>query len=42
MAHQCKQAKHATWTTSMVDMAMGAIAWVNFSFQYSNISIFSF
>jgi len=28
MAHRCRQAKHATWTAAVVDMAMGAVAGV--------------
>jgi hypothetical protein len=41
MAYRCKQAKHATWIATMVDMAMGAIVGVHFSFQFSNISVSS-
>jgi hypothetical protein len=42
MAHQCKQTKHVTWTTTVVDMAMGVVVGVHFNFQYSNILVFSF
>jgi uncharacterized membrane protein len=42
MAHWCRQTKHVTWITIVVDMAMGVVVGVNFSFQTFWFFVFNF
>jgi hypothetical protein len=42
MAHWCKQAKHASSIATVVDMAMGAVVRVHFSFQFIVFKHFNF
>jgi hypothetical protein len=42
MAHWCRQTKHVTYIAIVVDIAMGVVERVHFSFQFSVFKHFGF